>query len=215
MQDPDPQKRPSAQDCLTELRRILDLSHSHHEKISASPFSHQINQANTPRRFGAKGIKLVKTHEEKVMSLEFHHACSYPLAKLLASNYMLYLKTQNYHWNITGMHFYSLHKLFESMYEELAESNDEIAERIAMLGDKVPATFSAFLDLSILDEDQDTVGASEMVRSLLADHEAVAELCQEIIAFAEEQQDSATVDMATVRLAAHEKAAWMLRASLS
>jgi starvation-inducible DNA-binding protein len=149
------------------------------------------------------------------MSLEFQHACSYPLAKLLASTYMLYLKTQNYHWNITGMHFYSLHKLFESQYESLAEANDEIAERIVALGDKAPGSFSSFLELSVLDEELDTVGASEMVRTLLADHETLAGLCHEVIEFMCEQQDPASADMATQRLAEHEKAAWMLRASLS
>jgi starvation-inducible DNA-binding protein len=128
---------------------------------------------------------------------------------------MLYLKTQNYHWNITGIHFISLHHLFEEQYGALAKANDEIAERIVTLGDRAPASFAEFLEFSILEETPDTVGASEMLRSLLHDHEAIAGLCHEIIDFAEEHHDHVSHDLVADRLAEHEKTAWMLRATLS
>jgi starvation-inducible DNA-binding protein len=149
------------------------------------------------------------------MSLEFQNPLGFPMAKLLASTYMLYLKTQFYHWNVSSMHFYSLHKMFEAQYEQLAEASDTIAERILALGDKAPGSFAAFLELSILEEDTEVVGATEMIRNLLADHQAVAELCHEVIDFAEEQHDHVTADVVTQRLTQHETTAWMLRSSLS
>lgn len=136
------------------------------------------------------------------------------LSKLLASSYTLYLKTHNFHWNVTGPMFTTLHTLFETQYTELALAVDEIAERIRTLGEKVAGTYSAFAQLSEIKEEQGFPKADEMLNQLIKDQEVIANLAQEVIAYAEEAKDQASADLATRRLEIHQKNAWMLRSHI-
>ncbi|HSW68711.1 MAG TPA: DNA starvation/stationary phase protection protein [Gammaproteobacteria bacterium] len=135
------------------------------------------------------------------------------LSKLLADTYTLYLKTQNFHWNVTGPLFHSLHKMFEEEYIELAAAVDEIAERIRALGANAPASFSDFLKLTSIKEETSTPSAAEMVKKLLADHEAVVEHLHSLMPVAQELSDEATLDLLITRTEVHQKTAWMLRSS--
>lgn len=137
------------------------------------------------------------------------------LTHFLADTYAVYLKTQNFHWNVKGPLFAALHKLFEEQYQELAEAVDEIAERIRALGSNVPASFSHFSKLSSIKEELMTdISAEEMIKRLLADHETMAKQTTSIIKKTQQAEDEATTDMLIQRLRAHEKTAWMLRSSL-
>ncbi|QLH43712.1 MAG: DNA starvation/stationary phase protection protein [Coxiellaceae bacterium] len=133
------------------------------------------------------------------------------LAKLLANTYALYLKTQNFHWNVTGEHFYSLHKLFEEQYTALAEAIDEIAERIRALGHPAPASFTEFLKLMTIKEAAGKLTAKAMIEQLVADNETLSREARGVFPAAEAANDEATADLVTIRMAEHEKAAWMLR----
>ncbi|MEO8402881.1 MAG: DNA starvation/stationary phase protection protein [Gammaproteobacteria bacterium] len=135
------------------------------------------------------------------------------LAKLLADTYSLYLKTQNFHWNVTGLNFHSLHSMFEEEYIELATAVDEIAERIRALGAIAPASFSEFLKLTSLKEETSTPNAIEMVKKLLNDHETVIKHLQSMMPIAQEAKDEATLDLLINRTEVHQKTAWMLRSS--
>lgn len=136
------------------------------------------------------------------------------LSKLLASNYILFIKTQNFHWNVTGPHFQSLHEMFENQYNDLFAANDEIAERIRALGFPAPGTTAEFAKLSFLKEAKGTPKAEAMVRELLADHETMISALRETIEKAAEVEDEGTNDILSPRLSAHEKTAWMLRSFL-
>jgi len=136
------------------------------------------------------------------------------LTHLLADTYTLYLKTQNFHWNVTGPLFPQLHLLFESQYQELADAVDVIAERIRALGCFAPATFSEFQKLSSLKEDKGSISARDMVKKLMKDHETVSHLLSTIFEKAEKANDQATIDLLTERMRVHDKTAWMLRSSL-
>lgn len=134
------------------------------------------------------------------------------LHTLLASSYMLYLKTQNFHWNVTGPHFAPLHALFQTQYEDLAEAIDEMAERIRSLGFFPEGSFSVFGKLSILKEVTGSpLEAMKMVETLLKDHEALILFMRQHLGEIEELSDGATADFINKRLATHEKFAWMLR----
>jgi starvation-inducible DNA-binding protein len=135
------------------------------------------------------------------------------LSRLLADSYMLYLKTQNYHWNVTGPMFRSLHLMFEEQYMELRDAVDEIAERIRALGFPAPGSFKEYSELGSVAEEEGIPEALEMVRRLAAGHEAVARTARGVVEIAEPAGDVATVDLATVRIETHEKTAWMLRAT--
>ncbi len=135
------------------------------------------------------------------------------LAKLLADTYTLYLKTQNFHWNVTGPFFHSLHGMFEEEYTELAGAVDEIAERIRALGANAPASFADFLKLTSINEETGTPAAADMVKKLLADHETVIEHLQSLMPVAQELKDEATLDLLITRTEIHQKTAWMLRSS--
>ncbi|MGH7819473.1 MAG: Dps family protein [Candidatus Binatia bacterium] len=135
-------------------------------------------------------------------------------SRLLADSYAVYLKTHNFHWNVTGPMFTTLHGLFETQYRELAEAVDEIAERIRALGHVAPGSYS---ELSRLSKVKDAAGASpaeHMIRELLADHALVRETAAELFAAAEAADDPASADLAVRRIDASEKAAWMLRSHL-
>lgn len=136
------------------------------------------------------------------------------LSALLASSYILYLKTQNYHWNVTGPMFTTLHTMFETQYTELAMAVDEIAERIRALGAFAPGSFSAFTVLSSVKEETGRPDAKKMIRTLVADQEKIAELARAVIEAAEAIRDQASADLATRRLDVHGKNAWMLRSHL-
>lgn len=131
----------------------------------------------------------------------------------LAESYALYLKTQNYHWNVTGKHFYGLHNMFEEQYTELAESIDEIAERVRALGEKAPGSFKRFNEMSELSEPI-SGSAEDMVADLTKSHEFIVRKAREFVDFAEENGDVGTADFLTARIEVHEKAAWMLKSTL-
>jgi len=136
------------------------------------------------------------------------------LSRVLADSYTLYLKTHNFHWNVSGPNFQSLHLLFETQYNELAAAVDEIAERIRALGQPAPGSYKAFAALSSIEEAEGVPGWKDMVGQLAADNEAVARSLRSVFPAAEAGNDEATADLLTQRLTAHEKAAWMLRAHL-
>jgi len=136
------------------------------------------------------------------------------LSTLLASSYTLYLKTQNFHWNVTGPMFSTLHTLFETQYTELAMAVDEIAERIRALGAYAPASYSAFAKLTTIQEETGRPEAKEMIRILVSDQQAIAASARDLIEAAEAARDQASADLGTRRLDVHEKNAWMLRSHL-
>lgn len=141
-------------------------------------------------------------------------AISDGLSRILAESYALYLKTQNFHWNVRGPDFFSLHLLFEKQYLELAEEVDEIAERIRALGLFVDASFSAFNELSSIKEETKVLNEKEMIASLVAGHELWAKDARKVAEIGDRELDFATVDMLGRRIGAHEKMAWFLRSHL-
>ena len=136
------------------------------------------------------------------------------LAHYLADIYLLYLKTQNFHWNVRGPHFYSLHKFFEELYQELGEAVDTVAERIRAMHMSAPASFTQFLKLTSLEEETATLASEEMLKQLLHDHQVITRNLLRLFELAEQAEDEATVDLITERLRVHEKAAWMIRSTL-
>ena len=139
---------------------------------------------------------------------------THELAKLLADTYFLYLKTQNFHWNVTSSQFHSLHALFELQYEELAEAIDTIAERIRALGHVAPASFQQFSKLAEIKEVSEVPTDIDMLTQLLADHELLCRNLRKSVEVAQKAGDEGTADSLIARLLAHEKTAWMLRSSL-
>ncbi len=136
------------------------------------------------------------------------------LSRLLADSYTLYLKTHNFHWNVTGPMFQTLHTMFEEEYTELATAVDEIAERIRALGHPAPGSYKAYAELSSIDEADGVPAAQEMIRQLVDGHEATAKTARSIFPAAEEGNDEVTADLLTQRMTVHEKTAWMLRSLL-
>jgi starvation-inducible DNA-binding protein len=134
------------------------------------------------------------------------------LSRFLASTYALYQKSLFYHWNVTGPHFASLHKLFEEHYNDLHMAGDEIAERVRALGHFAPGTLSEFAELSSLEEDRNLPGnANQMISNLLKSHEICSGQARKVLELAEESKDPVTHDMMARRMEFHDKAAWMLR----
>lgn len=136
------------------------------------------------------------------------------LMEVLADTYSLYLKTQNYHWNVTGPMFGSLHLMFETQYTELANAVDILAERIRALGEFVPATFRQFEALSDVNHSSDIPNATQMIENLVEDHEITTRNIRELIEKAEKLNDQSTADLLTARIEEHEKTTWMLRSHL-
>lgn len=136
------------------------------------------------------------------------------LSRLLAGTYTLYLKTHNYHWNVTGPMFTTLHTLFETHYNELALAVDEIAERIRTLGEYAPGSYSEFTRLSSIKEETGHPKATDMIRNLVADQEEISSAARKLIEAAESSGDQASADLGTRRLQIHQKNAWMLRSHL-
>ncbi len=137
------------------------------------------------------------------------------LSRLLADSYSLYLKTHNFHWNVTGPMFQTLHVMFEEHYNELALAVDEIAERIRALGHFAPGSYSAFAKLGSVPESNEVPEATEMIRLLVEAHEVVARTARGVIERADSAGDQVSGDLATQRLQVHEKTAWMLRSLLA
>lgn len=136
------------------------------------------------------------------------------LSKLLADSYTLYLKTHNYHWNVKGPMFTTLHTLFETHYLELALAVDEIAERIRALGHAAPGSYTAFAKLSKVKEADGVPPATRMIEDLVADQAILVASAKEVFSVADHANDQATADLATRRMQIHDKNAWMLRSHL-
>lgn len=135
------------------------------------------------------------------------------LKLVLANSYALYLKTQNYHWNVTGPNFASLHELFESQYKDLAEAIDEIAERIRALDAKVVSTFASFDLLTQIPDSDENAASDKMIDELMQDNLTLVDSLNKLATIAGKSDDKATEDMAVERIAVHEKNAWMLKSS--
>jgi len=160
-----------------------------------------VTQVQTPIRIG-----IIPEDRQKIAA---------ELSHLLADTYTLYLKSHNFHWNVTGPMFMSLHNLFEEQYTELAEAVDAIAERIRILGEKAPGTFREFLALTSLNTDDGTdLSSNQMVESLMQGHEQVVRTAKKVLSALEGANDEGTASLVGTRIETHEKAAWMLRSLL-
>ncbi|MDJ0751225.1 MAG: Dps family protein [Woeseiaceae bacterium] len=137
------------------------------------------------------------------------------LSRLLADSYTLYLKTHNYHWNVTGPQFNTLHQMFEEQYTELATAVDEIAERIRALGIKAPGSYTEFSNLTSIEEGTGEESAEDMIRQLAVGQETVVRTAREAFPAADVANDEPTADLLTQRMQSHEKNAWMLRSMLA
>ncbi|MBT8442054.1 MAG: DNA starvation/stationary phase protection protein [Gammaproteobacteria bacterium] len=137
------------------------------------------------------------------------------LSKLLADSYTLYLKTHNYHWNVKGPMFNTLHLMFEEQYTELALAVDVIAERIRALGVAAPGSYRAYAELTDIDEEDGVPSAEDMLRNLVIGQETVARTAREVFPLVDSASDEPTADLLTQRMQIHEKNAWMLRSMLA
>ena len=157
---------------------------------------------------------------EKNMSIDIgidarqRKAIAAGLSRVLADSYTLYLKTHNFHWNVTGPMFQPLHLMFETQYNELALAVDLVAERIRALGVVAPGTYKQFIALSAIKEDDGIPKAQDMIRRLVEAHETVARTARSVFKTAESASDQPTCDLLTQRMQVHEKTAWMLRSLL-
>ncbi|MFN4309434.1 MAG: Dps family protein [Ferrovibrio sp.] len=136
------------------------------------------------------------------------------LSRLLADTYTLYLKTHNYHWNVEGPMFQTLHTMFETQYTELALAVDLIAERIRALGHYAPGSYAQYAKLSSISEETGVPGAQDMIKNLVKGNEAVSKTARELFPVVEKSSDEPTADLLTQRMQIHEKTAWMLRSLL-
>ena len=136
------------------------------------------------------------------------------LARLLADTYTLYLKTHNFHWNVTGPMFQTLHLMFETQYNELALAVDLVAERIRALGHPAPGSYADYAKLSSIKEAKGVPSATKMIAELVAGQEAVVRTARQVFPVAEKAGDQPTMDLLTQRMQLHEKTAWMLRSLL-
>ena len=136
------------------------------------------------------------------------------LSHLLADSYTLYLKTHNYHWNVTGPMFNTLHLMFEAQYTELALAVDLIAERIRALGHPAPGSYKAFAGLTDIEEETGVPAAAKMIRKLVSGQETVTRTARALFPLVDRVGDEPTADLLTQRMQVHEKNAWMLRSLL-
>ena len=137
------------------------------------------------------------------------------LSRVLADSYTLYLKTHNFHWNVTGPMFRTLHLMFEEQYTELATAVDLVAERIRSLGQVAPGSYKQFIELSAVQEAEGVPSAEGMIRELVQGHETTARTARAVFQVAEAANDQSTCDLLTQRLQVHEKTGWMLRSLLA
>ena len=136
------------------------------------------------------------------------------LSRFLADSYTLYLMTHNYHWNVTGPMFNTLHLMFMGQYTEQWNALDMIAERIRALGHPAPGTYREFVKLASIKESEGVPKATEMIRNLVAAQEATARTARGLFSTVDKANDQPTMDLLTQRLEIHEKTAWMLRSLL-
>jgi starvation-inducible DNA-binding protein len=148
------------------------------------------------------------------ISADERHAIAAGLSRVLADSYTLYLKTHNFHWNVTGPMFNTLHIMFEQQYTELAVAVDEIAERIRALGVPAPGSYTQFASLTSLKDETEVPTAMAMVKQLVEDNETVVRTAREVFPTVDEANDEPTADLLTQRMQVHEKTAWMLRSLL-
>jgi starvation-inducible DNA-binding protein len=137
------------------------------------------------------------------------------LSRVLADTYTRYLKTHNFHWNVTGPMFQTLHLMFEQQYNELWQASDLLAERIRALGVFAPGTPTKLSQLTSIDEEEGVPDTEEMIRQLVAGHETAVRTARTVFSLADNADDSPTADLLTERMQEHEKAAWMLRSLLA
>lgn len=137
------------------------------------------------------------------------------LSRLLADTYTLYLKTHNFHWNVTGPMFQTLHLMFEAQYNELSLAVDAVAERIRTLGFPAPGTYKEYSQLTSIDEAEGVPAAEDMIKELVAGQEAVVRTARSVFPLADAANDEPTADLLTQRMQIHEKTAWMLRSLLN
>lgn len=133
---------------------------------------------------------------------------------LLADTYSLYLKTQNYHWNITGRHFPAMHQMLEDQYKDLADAVDEIAERIRMLDHKSPGTFDEFIKLRTIGDANSSFSEKEMIGDLIMGQTNIHRSLNNVLSAARDANDAVTEDLAIGRMSMHEKTKWMLAATI-
>ena len=136
------------------------------------------------------------------------------IEEILANTYSLYLKTQNYHWNVTGPNFKTYHELFGLQYEEFIPAIDELAERIRTLGPKVDGSYANFGKLTKFAESKLDINASEMVKDLIESNNILIEMMKKGVVTAQDENDEASADILIGRIEAHEKHVWMLQSSL-
>ncbi|MFQ5661142.1 MAG: Dps family protein [Gammaproteobacteria bacterium] len=148
------------------------------------------------------------------ISEQDRHTIATGLSRVLADSYTLYLKTHNYHWNVTGPLFNTLHLMFEGQYTELAIAVDAIAERIRALGVAAPGSYRAFSELTEIEEEISVPKAEEMIRQLVIGQETVVRSARVVLPVAGAVNDEPTIDLLTQRMQIHEKNAWMLRSML-
>lgn len=154
----------------------------------------------------------MKATAERVIEKNDRQKIAESLAHLQADTYVLYVKTQNFHWNVTDPRFYSLHKFFEEQYKALADGVDLIAERIRGLQFKAPGSMAQFLELTCLEEANNKLSADQMLHQLLHDHEAISGEIRPQIKEYQDMKDEGSADLLIERLRFHEKSAWMIRA---
>lgn len=143
-----------------------------------------------------------------------NHLIAESLKNLLADTYSLYLKTQNYHWNVTGPSFKTLHLLFEEQYTDLSIAVDNIAERIRALGEKAPGTFKKYQEVTKIKDGNENASSVHMVKDLAGDQNILVETLQEVLKIAQDHNDEATIGIVVDRIGVHQKAAWMLNSSV-
>ncbi|PTQ73409.1 Dps family protein [Celeribacter persicus] len=148
------------------------------------------------------------------MTVTSNKACSDAVARVLADTYMLYMKAHNFHWNVEGPKFISLHAMFEEQYTDLAAAMDDLAERIRALGEYAPGTHAQFAALASVTETEGQLSAEDMLRETVKDYETIGETLKAGIELADEQGDDVTSGMLADRLEYHQKQLWMMRSLL-
>lgn len=157
----------------------------------------------------------MKATQERAIEKNDRQKIADNLAHLQADTYVLYVKTQNFHWNVVDPRFYSLHKFLETQYQELAEAVDDLAERIRALQFKAPGSMNQFLELTCLEEAGNQLTADRMLHQLVQDHETISNDIRPLIKEFQDMKDEGSADLLIERLRFHEKSAWMIRSQFS
>ncbi|HEY1077385.1 MAG TPA: Dps family protein [Fontimonas sp.] len=165
------------------------------------------NKSKSPKSAAGEGIDIG-------ISKDARKAIADGLCHLLADEYTLYLKTHNFHWNVTGPMFNTLHLMFETHYTEAALAVDLVAERIRALGFPAPGTYKQYAALSSIKETEGVPPAETMIRELVKGHEACVRTARKVFATVDKASDEPSADLLTQRMQVHEKTAWMLRSLL-